>query len=300
MYGNAVRQLPVLDGCLRQEDFARAVEQSVAKRFGDAPPEPNTLTSYVDSLHAAELGLAVACAGGHDAAWEHFITTYRPVLYRAARALTGDETAARELADALWAELYGVGGTRVSLEAGRRRRSLLEYFHGRSKLATWLRSVLSQRHVDRIRSERRTEPLETDDEGAAAPPATSTSSRAAEPPDPDRERYVEVFQAALRGALAELDARDRLRLSCYYVQELTLAETGQILGEHEATVSRRLAKIRRGIRGSVERQLVGVFHWSQAEVELCYRYVTEESDVDLTRLLRPENADATARQGSGA
>jgi DNA-directed RNA polymerase specialized sigma24 family protein len=34
-------------------------------------------------------------------------------------------------------------------------KSLFRYFQGRSSLATWLRAVLSQRYVDRIRANRR-------------------------------------------------------------------------------------------------------------------------------------------------
>ena len=85
-------------------------------------------------------------------AWDHFVLEMRPGLYRAADAL--DPTgAARELADSLYADLYGVD------QRGSARQSLLRYFHGRSSLSTWLRAVLAQRHVDRIRVDRRTEPL---------------------------------------------------------------------------------------------------------------------------------------------
>ena len=46
------------------------------------------------------------------------------------------------------------------------------YFHGRSSLSTWLRAVLSQRHVDRLRSARRQDPL-PEDEAPGAIPAPS-------------------------------------------------------------------------------------------------------------------------------
>ena len=55
--------------------------------------------------------------------------------------------------------------------------------------------------------------------------------------EPDRPRYVAACRHALQAALRDLDAGDRLRLSCYYVQELKLAEIGRLFGEHEATVS---------------------------------------------------------------
>ena len=44
----------------------------------------------------------------------------------------------------------------ISSDSARRageRQSLFRYFHGRSSLTTWLRAVLAQRHVDRLRSE---------------------------------------------------------------------------------------------------------------------------------------------------
>ena len=63
----------------------------------------------VDSQHAADLELARLCASGDEQAWERFVRDYRPVLYRAAQAL--DATgAAREIADSLYAELFGVRG----------------------------------------------------------------------------------------------------------------------------------------------------------------------------------------------
>ena len=58
-------------------------------------------------------------------------------------------------------------------------------------------------------------------------------------------------------AVSELPARDRLRLACYYAQELTLAETGKLLGEHEASSSRHLARTRKTLRHTVERYLTG-------------------------------------------
>ena len=128
--------------------YARALDRSVGHRFRDATPTETEVIRYLDSLHVEDLALATACAVGADAAWEHVITTLRPALYAAARALTKDEASARELADTFWAELYGVGSTKASVEPGTERRPLLSYFHGRSKLSTWLRSVLAQRHVE--------------------------------------------------------------------------------------------------------------------------------------------------------
>jgi RNA polymerase sigma-70 factor (ECF subfamily) len=220
-------------------------------------------------MHAADLELVRQCAAGDPAAWDRFVLEYRPVLYRAADALN-PHGGAREIADSLYAELYGIK------DANGERLSLLRYFQGRSSLATWLRAVLAQRYVDRLRTERRLEPLR--DEQEESRPAADRQVRALETtePDPERPRYVALIRAALAGALGRLRDKDRLRLACYYVQDLTLAETGRVLTEHEATVSRQLARTRRAIRDDVERELREEAGFTDAQIAECFASVAAD------------------------
>ena len=74
-------------------------------------------------------------------------------------------------------------------------------------------------------------------------------------PDPDRERYIGRFERALSTALASLTPRERMILACYYVDQLTLAEIGRLLREHESTVSRQLERMRRALREGVTQAL---------------------------------------------
>ena len=107
------------------------------------------------------------------------------------------------------------------------------------------------------------------------------------PLEPHRERYVTVMRNALTVALALLAAKDRLRLACYYAQELTLAQIGRTLGEHEATVSRQLSKARKAVRADVEQQLreAGL---NDAGVAECFAAVAADpGPLDLTDLLEP-------------
>ena len=53
-------------------------------------------------------------------------------------------------------------------------------------------------------------------------------------------------------------------------------ETGRILGEHEATVSRKLARTRTRIRERVEQALTRAHGLSPAEIELCYQYAMDQ------------------------
>lgn len=236
----------------------------------------------MDSSHAADLELARRCAAGEPAAWDHFVRDYRPVLYRAADTL--DPTGrAREIADSLYAELYGLNSA---------RRSLLLSFSGRSSLATWLRAVLCQRFVDRVRAERRLEPLPVEDD---ADPERVGLQAPAEPADPNRGRYLELVAKALSRAVGQLDSKDRLRLSYYYVQELTLAEIGRLLKEHEATVSRQLSRTRRALRAAVERELRDDAGLTDAEVAECFASVaTDPGPLDLQPLLAGVPGDREA------
>jgi len=255
-----------------QDVFARALATGAASIFRDRDPAPRELARQLESLHVEDLALAVACAAGHDAAWEHFVREFRPVLYRSADAID-PSGGARELADSLYADLYGLS------ERDGERRSLFRYYHGRSRLATWLRAVLAQRHVDRIRAQRRLDPLPDENDE----PQTAATAPA---PDPDRPRLLATIKEALSAALSRLAARDRLRLSCYYAQQLTLAEVGRVTREHEATVSRHLARTRRTIREDVERHLRDEARLSDAEITQGFEYAMENAGpIDLTEIL---------------
>ena len=233
----------------------------------------------MESRHAADVELARLCERGDESAWERFIREYRPILYRAAEALD-PSGGAREIADSLYAELYGVRGG--AAEA----RSLFRYFEGRSSLATWLRAVLAQRFVDHVRMRRRLEPLpEEEDATASGNERRRPMSAPDDPSNVDRPRYVALLREALGRAIARLSGRDRLRLSCYYVQDLTLAETGRVLAEHEATVSRQLARSRRTLRESVEQDLREDARLSETEIAECFACVTADpGPLDLTQV----------------
>lgn len=252
--------------------FAEVLEESARRHFAQHPPDPRALERYLIALHLEDLALACACAQGVELAWNHFVREYRPVLYRAADAID-PSGGARELADSLYGELFGLG------DRDGQRRSHFRYFHGRSSLKTWLRAVLAQRHVDRLRSIRRLDPLPADE----APDAIPSTAAAM---DPRWFRYLTVIRRALAAALAELAPRDRLRLSCYYAQDLTLAQIGKALGEHEATVSRHLARTRREIRTRVELELRDREGMDEAQITECFAAVVQDSGpLDVAEML---------------
>lgn len=245
------------------EVFAAALDRSVARAFAGRSPSSTDIARYHRSLHLNDLALACACDAGVADAWDYFVLEFRPALYRAADAI--DRTgAAREIADALYGELFS--------------RSLFRYFHGRSSLATWLRSLVSQRYVDRFRDTRRFDPLPEEDTPATIPARADGA--------PERARYLLIMQAALTAVMAALDPRDRLRLRCYYAQEMTLAQIGRVTREHEATVSRQLARTRRDLRANLERRLRDEHALPADAIRECISSVIDDAGtLDLGMLL---------------
>ena len=285
--------------------FAATLELSAKKHFGGDIPGIATLEGYFSALHLKDLALACGCAEGNTAAWDYFVATYRGYLRSVAAFLLRcppDSPAAWELADSLFAELYGIG-------EGANRRSLFRYFHGRSSLKTWLRAVLAQRHVDAIRAGRRFTDLDSmagDGDGdiglAALRPALLPAINrqdAGAPHDPHRDELVGLFRRALEIALGLLGPRDKERLRLYYAAEQTLAEIGRKLGEHESSVSRNLDRTRRELRQQVEEALrkgsnsldgrAFVAGLSDAQISVCFEYASEDAPIDLDKLL-PETS----------
>jgi len=284
-----------------RDAFAATLQLSAKKHFVEDIPAVAKLEGYFFSLHLQDLALACGCAQGNSAAWDYFVATYRGYLRSAAGIILHcppDSPAAQELADSLFAELYG-------LSEGANRRSLFRYFHGRSSLKTWLRAVLAQRHVDAIRASRRFTQLDSADgeiDLAALRPALLSAINpdgAGPQRDPHRDELVAIFHRTLEVALGLLAPRDKERLRLYYASEQTLAEIGRKLGEHESSVSRNLDRTRRELRQEVEQALrkgssldgrASVAGLSEAQIALCFEYASEDAPIDLDTLLPETHA----------
>jgi RNA polymerase sigma-70 factor len=269
--------------------FVLALERSARKRFAEGGLTSERLEEYLQTLYIEDLVLATACLQGSEAAWEYFVQEYRGYLRAAAGAIMKGSRAggdAQELADSLFAELFGL------TDGKRGERSLFRYFHGRSSLRTWLRAILAQRHVDKIRASKRWETLEDGD--GKEPVALRPEPNSHAPADPHRGTYAARFSEALNACLGELEARDRKRLELYYAREITLAEIGREFGEHESSVSRNLERIRRELRAKTENYLQRIYSMSDAQVALCFQYAAEDVLIDFRQLF-PEKKSREAR-----
>jgi RNA polymerase sigma-70 factor (ECF subfamily) len=212
-------------------------------------PSPDQQSAYLRSLRLADLALARACALGSAQAWEFFLAHYRQPLTRAAIAITGNETEGVEIADALYAELYG-----LNLRDGQ-RRSPLDSYQGRGSLLGWLRTTLAQRHVDHHRKTWREQPLT-----APSKDDPSGETSAIDPPAPTPQltpdpRQLTLLAAAVQHCLSQRTPEDRFLLAAYYLDQRTLAQIARTLSVHEATISRKVRRAVEELRKALLRNL---------------------------------------------
>jgi RNA polymerase sigma-70 factor, ECF subfamily len=220
---------------VRAEQFAAILDEILSKYLlhNAAHASSEQKADFCAALRLEELALARACAAGNERAWQDFISRYRQKLHSMALHITRDGAHAAELADSLFADLYGVNA-RDGV-----RSSKLVFYTGRGSLEGWLRTVMAQEFINRYRKQKRTVSLEEQTEegvqfAAAVPEPASTV-------DPRLE-------SATDEALAELSSEDRFTLAAYYLDGRTLAEIARTLGLHESSVSRRLDRLSTGLR----------------------------------------------------
>src|ERR1700688_1321567 len=218
---------------ISETKFAEILDEIRGKYFPQNPdasaPEKS---DFGASLHVEYLALARGCAAGDERAWQDFISRYRQKLHRMAIHITRDSTHAEELADSLFADLYG-----VNLRDGVRISKLVSYT-GRGSLEGWLRTVMAQEFINRYRKQKRTVSLEEQTEEGAQFAAPNPEPAYASDGTSDQR-----LEAATDDALAELSSEDRFTLASYYLDGRTLAEIARTLGLHESSVSRRLARL---------------------------------------------------------
>lgn len=194
------------------------------------------IRTFLLSLRIDELALARACAAGNNSAWEIFLTRFREKLYQSALRIAREDSAARELADSLYADLYG-----TSTREGQRVSKLATYT-GRGSLEGWLRTVLAQEYVNRYRRTRRLVSLDEESE-------EGTQFRA--PQTEDVVRGDPRLGASVDDALRQLPVTDRTILGAYFLDDCTLAEIARLLGVHESTISRKVDKLTKQLRKQI-------------------------------------------------
>jgi len=263
----------------------------VGSRYS-ASASASELRTFLLSLRVDELALARACAGGNNSAWEIFLTRFREKLYLAALRIAREDSAARDLADTLYADLYG-----ISTRDGQRVSKLASYT-GRGSLEGWLRTVIAQEYVNRYRRTKRLVSLEEESEEGLQFPAPEAQ------PSPIADSRLEQ---ATDEVFAQLSPEDRAVLAAYYLDGRTLAEIARMLGVHESTISRKLDKLAKSLRKQV---LAGLTRrgMSRRQAEEALEVDVRDLKLDIRRSLAQDSppaafskktVEARVREGEG-
>lgn len=257
----------------------------------DPNASTGSIVSFMEELLADDLCLVVACERSDQTAWDDLVQRFSVTVRSAARSATSNEDAAEDLAQSIWAELYGLrtrdDGTRASK---------LAYYSGRGSLAGWLRAVVAQLAIDQHRKQSRLVQTEEDadfdrlasDEESSAHAVTMGAGN---PEQALSDKFAgEEIQQALARSIQELSADDRLLVKLYYFDDLRLREAGAVLGVHEATASRRLNRIQNDLRAAVQRELVDEQGWTKVEAERAFSEVALHLETEFEPLLSPQGA----------
>jgi len=263
--------------------------QKYLLRF-DSTTSLHDIDKFIDELQANDLCLIVACEQGQEEAWNELVDRFTTTVRSAARSASSNEDAAEDLAQSIWAELYG-----LRKRADGSPASKLAYYSGRGSLAGWLRAVVAQLAVDTYRKQSRLVQTEEDadlDRLAQESHGQVQARVAANVQNPEHavsNKFAESdLQDALTRSITELWAPDRLLVKLYYFDNLRLREAGAVLGVHEATASRRLTRIHADLRKRVAEILIEEHGWTKAEAERSFSELARNLDADLETLLSNE------------
>ncbi|HBR58512.1 MAG TPA: hypothetical protein DEA22_13755 [Blastocatellia bacterium] len=244
------------------------------------------IESFIGEIRVEELCLITACERGDENAWRELSSRFDSAVRSAARRITANNEDADDLANSIWAELYG-----LSVDSDGKRKSKLAYYSGRGSLAGWLRAVAAQLAVDNYRKQARIVQIDENREfEILANEAANADGRLfSQAPNPEaifaEKRMAADVIKSIQRAMNELAAEDRLVLKLYYFDNLKLKEIGAAFGYHEATASRKLVRIQGEIRKSVEESLRRDHGWKMDEVKRYLAETAEKLGVDIAKML---------------
>ncbi len=220
--------------------------------------------------HAADLWIACACATGVAGAAVAFERAYRPVIERAVARV--DRHSVDE----------GTQAVLVSLlvpDPGERPR-IAEY-GGRAALKTWLATVAANATL-RLHRRRDDQPHETlsglAEEIANAEPELALA----------KFRHRADLEAALRDALGNLDARQRMLLRARHVKGWRLERLATMYRVSRATAARMVTAAHEALREETKRLLRERLKLSRSEMESLVQLLQSQLEVSLVKLLGTE------------
>lgn len=244
------------DLTLAPEIFVRHLASHAAR---DLPPLANIGDFY----------LACACAHRVPGAAAVFQREYAEVIASAVRRVDASPAFIDEAGQVLCEKL-------LTAPAGATPK-IAEYA-GRAALRSWL-SVTGARTALNLR---RNKADRGHDELASGVGAVTAAA-----PELDylKRRYKPAFEAALRVALENLEAKDRTLLRLHLGDGLSIDRIGTLYRVGRSTAARWLARARMALLDETRQELVRTLHITPSEFESIAALVRSDLDVSVVRLL---------------
>jgi RNA polymerase sigma-70 factor (ECF subfamily) len=193
-----------------------AIAGLVHEGEGKAHPAPPSDDDVVARVRAGEAAL-----------FEVLMRRYNQRLFRAARAILGDDHEAEDVLQEAWVRAYAhLGG-----------------FAGRAAFSTWVTKIAVHEAFARRRQRKRYEPTAPTDLALERPEPAAN--------DPERAAAGRELAARIEQAIDALPEELRVVFMLRAVEEMSVADTAQCLDIPEATVKTRLFRA----RGHLERHL---------------------------------------------
>jgi RNA polymerase sigma-70 factor (ECF subfamily) len=174
----------------------------------------------------ADKRLLAATVQGDAAAFRQLVDRHLAAAVNIARRMLNDDAEAEDAAQEAFLRLW---------------RNALTIEVGPYGLRPWIRRVVSNLCIDRIRSGKNTSVV-------AEVPETSA------PAPQDRDIEHRHLAARVEQALGELPERQRLALVLFHYEGMSQVEVGAVLGVSDEAVESLLARARRALRGQLKEE----------------------------------------------
>ena len=188
------------------------------------------------SADPSEAELVAGAKRKDEAAIRAIIRRHNRALFRLARSLLPDDEAEEALQESYLRAFAGIAE-----------------FRGEASLRTWLRRIVVNEALGRIRRRRPTVDLEMLDH--AIPTAIVAFPLSPPPADPERIMAQDQIRLLLEQAIDELPLAFRTIAVARLVERMSVEETAELFDLKPETVKTRLFRARRLLRAALEKRL---------------------------------------------
>lgn len=190
------------------------------------PSAPGLSIGSGSSREESDVVLATRMAKGDEQAFAELVGRHLGAICAIARRMLGDDAEAEDVAQEAMLKLWRVGGS-LTL--------------GADGVRPWLRRVVSNMCIDRIRAGRRV--LVTDE-----PPEVPQAARQMQ------DMEGEELSRRVDQALQALPERQRQALTLFHFEGMSQIEVGAAMGISDEAVESLLARARRAMRAALARE----------------------------------------------